>query len=47
MKSFMLLDPNSQKIILSLIEEVPLFKDFIKLFIASGRNKLIGHTRRQ
>ena len=47
MKSFMLLDPNSQKIILSLIEEVPAFKDFIKLFIASGKDKLIGHTRRQ
>jgi hypothetical protein len=44
MKSFMLLDPNSQKIIPSLIEEVPAFKDFIKLFIASGRDKLIGHT---
>jgi hypothetical protein len=47
MKSFMLLDPNSQKIIPSLIEEVPEFKDFIKPFIASGRDKLIGHTRGQ
>jgi hypothetical protein len=28
MKLFMLLDPNSQKISLSLIEEVPAFKDF-------------------
>jgi hypothetical protein len=43
MKLFMLLDPNSQKIILSLIEEVPAFKDFI----ASGRDKLIGLTRGQ
>jgi hypothetical protein len=43
MKLFMLLDP-SQKIIPSLIEEVPAFKDFIKSFITSGRDKLIGHT---
>jgi hypothetical protein len=43
----MLLDPNSQKIIPSLIEEIPAFKDFIKLFIASGRDKLIGHIRGQ
>jgi hypothetical protein len=47
MKLFMLLNPNSQKIIPSLIEEVLAFKDFIKPFIASGRDKLIGHTRGQ
>jgi hypothetical protein len=47
MKSLMLLDPNSQKIIPSLIEEVLAFKDFIKPFITSGRDKLIGHTRGQ
>jgi hypothetical protein len=47
MESFMLLDPNSQKIIPSLIEEVPIFKEFIQSFIASGRDKLIGHTRGQ
>jgi hypothetical protein len=45
MKSFMLLDPNSQKIIPYLIEEEHAFKDFIKSFIASRRDKLIGHTR--
>jgi hypothetical protein len=33
MQSFMLLDPNSQKLIPSLIEEVHAFKDFIKPFI--------------
>ena len=45
MKSLMLADLKSHKIILSLIEEVPTFKDFIKPFITRGRNKLIGHTR--
>jgi hypothetical protein len=45
MQSFMLLGPNSHKIILLLIEEVPTLKDFIKRFIASGRDKLIGHIR--
>jgi hypothetical protein len=47
MESFMLLDPNSQKIIPSLIEEVPTFKEFIQSFIASGRDRLIGYTRGQ
>jgi hypothetical protein len=47
MKSFMLLDPKSHKVIPSLIEEVPEFKDFIKPFMARGRDKLIGHTRGQ
>jgi hypothetical protein len=47
MKLFMLLDPNSQKIILSFIEEMLAFKDFIKSFIASGRDKFFGHTRGQ
>jgi hypothetical protein len=44
MKSFMLVNLKSYKIILSLIEEVPTSKDFIKPFIARGRDKLIGHT---
>jgi hypothetical protein len=47
MKSFMLVDPKSHKIIPSLIEEVPDFKDFINPFIARGRDKFIGHTRGQ
>jgi hypothetical protein len=47
MKSFILIDLKSHKIIPSLIEEVPTFKDFIKPFIARGRDKLIGHTRGQ
>jgi hypothetical protein len=47
MKSFMLVDPKSHKIIPSLIEEVPDFKDFINPFIARGRDKLIGYTRGQ
>jgi hypothetical protein len=47
MKSFMLVDPKSHKIISLLIEEVPDFKDFINHFIARGRDKLIGHTRGQ
>jgi hypothetical protein len=47
MKSFMLVDPKSHKIIPSLIEEVPDFKDSINPFIARGRDKLIGHTRGQ
>jgi hypothetical protein len=47
MESFILLDPNSQKIIPSLIKEVPAFKEFIQPFIASGRDRLIGHTRGQ
>lgn len=47
MKSLMLLDPKSYKVIPSLIGEVPEFKDFIKPFIVRGRDKLIGHTRGQ
>jgi hypothetical protein len=47
MKSFMLVDPKLHKIIPSLIEEVPTFKDFINPFIVRGRDKLIGHTRGQ
>jgi hypothetical protein len=47
MKSFMLVDPKSHKIIPLLIEEVLAFKDFINPFIARGRDKLIGHTRGQ
>jgi hypothetical protein len=45
MKSFMLVDPKSHKVIPSLIEEVPAFKDFIKLFIVRGRDRLISHTK--
>ena len=45
-KSFMLVDSKSHKIIPSLIEEVPDFKNFINLFIARGRDKLIGYTWR-
>jgi hypothetical protein len=47
MKSFMLVDLKSHKIILSLIEEVLAFMDFINPFIARGKDKLIGHTRGQ
>jgi hypothetical protein len=47
MKSFMLVDPKSHKVIPSLIEEVPAFKDFIKPFIARRRNRLLGHTKGQ
>jgi hypothetical protein len=41
----MLVDPKSHKVIPSLIEEVPAFKDFIKLFIVRGRDRLISHTK--
>ena len=45
MKSFMLVDPKSHKIILLLIEEVLAFMDFINSFIVRGRYKLIGYTQ--
>jgi hypothetical protein len=47
MKSFMLVDPKWHKVIPSLIEEVPAFKDFIKPFIARRRDRLVGHTKGQ
>jgi hypothetical protein len=47
MQLFMLVDPKSQQVILSLIEELPTFKDFIKAFIARRRDRLISHIRGQ
>ena len=44
MKSFMLVNLKSHKIIPLLIEGVPDFKDFINPFIARERDKFIGHT---
>jgi hypothetical protein len=38
----MLVNPKSHKVVPSLIEEVPVFKDFIKPCIARGRDMLIG-----